>query len=223
MIHEANGCLRRCASNDTHILLNSNAQVAQLAALRCDVLSVDVNIYPGVDSLAGLETVREVIGELNILQSYPLTSLAGLDGLEKVDGSLVFSDSANAGARTLKSVVLPSLKNLGSLSVLNATTTESIHAIHLPSLETAGLIWIELAPDLTVIDLPVLKTVTSYVRLRKNDSLTGLSGFAALQSAHDLYVTMNPKLPQCQVDALAARLGISCTSCDQNDPTGICM
>jgi hypothetical protein len=224
LTHEGNGCLRVCNFKDHHILLRSNADVAQLAALRCNIINSNVNIYDPVDSLAGLETIRTVQGELNVLDSHSLSTLAGLDGLEEVIGSLVLLDSPpGTGNRTLQSAELPSLKTVDGLSVQSDGASESLHAIHFPSLETAGLIAIVSDHDLTDIDLPSLKAVTSYIRLNGNDALTSLGGFASLQSAPDLYIAMNPRLPQCQVDALASRVGARCVSCGQNDPNGTCM
>ncbi len=71
-------CVRVCTLNEDY-LVRTDDDVAQLAALRCEVIAGSLTVAgTEITSLLGLETLREVTGSLRI--SSPFGTLSGVDG-----------------------------------------------------------------------------------------------------------------------------------------------
>jgi hypothetical protein len=65
-------------------------------------------------------------------------------------------------------------------------------------------IWI-VQTDITTVGLPALTTLTGYVELVNNASLTSL-GLGALTQARSVWMQNNTALRECLVDAMVAQL-----------------
>ncbi len=65
-------------------------------------------------------------------------------------------------------------------------------------------------------------SIGGHLEIDDNPVLTSVSGASALTSIGSyLEIQRNASLPACEADALAARVGISC-SCTGNTGTGTC-
>ncbi len=70
--------------------LETEAQLSSLAARNCTVLTGSLYVWDSqLQTLAGLETIREIQGDVYVLGGPNLISLRGLDGLTTIGGSLV--------------------------------------------------------------------------------------------------------------------------------------
>lgn len=138
------------------------ASVGSLAdSVRVTVTAAGVEVvWEGdlhVTSVADADSVRaggytRVTGSL-VLASCTLTSTAGLESIEIVEGSLSVRDCAD-----LTSVSLPNTTTVGSVAFLSNPKLESIS---LPSLETASDVQILLSSVLDRVSVPALVTATS--------------------------------------------------------------
>lgn len=223
--HEASGCTRICSFTATYSITTA-ADVAQLAALQCNVVEGALQIGGAkIDSLAGLESIHEITGNLEMGGSLP--DLGGLKGLEKVGGTLRVDSVVN-----LNSFELPILKSVGAQVYFvadGALRVKSLETIRLPALERVGTgpndeLTIVQWADLTHVYMDALKSVTGILNVDYNDELLTLNGLPSLTSARGLSVLLNPKLPQCEMDAIGARIGHPCSSssCTGNDTTATC-
>jgi hypothetical protein len=71
--------------------------------------------------------------------------------------------------------------------------------------------------------LPALETVTQSLTVAGNPVLTTLGTLDALTDVESMFITQNPMLPQCFVDALDERLGSPCGgNCMDNDASASC-
>jgi hypothetical protein len=168
------GCVRVC---DGDRVVETQADFDALVAEQCVVITQTLNF-------------RET----------DLSSLVGLEGLRRVDGSLLLG--INTGLVNLRG--LDSLREVGG---------------------TLGITSCQTLTDLG--GLENVATIGSILSLITNAELQSLGALDNLTSASAMGVTGNPRLPQCQVDALAARLGLECgavvgTSCGSNDDTATC-
>ena len=221
LVHQASGCTRLCSFTDKYSMATA-AEVARLAALQCNVVEGSLQVSgPNIDSLTGLESIHEITESLEIVAG-SLTDLSGLKGLEKVGLHLVFQDVGS-----LNSLELPILKSVGGQASFNCK--KSLETIRLPALESVGTgtsdeLSIVQCPDLTHVYMDALKSLTGILNVAYNDNLLTLNGLPSLTSARGLSVLLNPKLPQCEMDAVGVRIGHSCSSssCKGNDTTATC-
>jgi hypothetical protein len=78
---------------------------------------------------------------------------------------------------------------------------------------------------LRVTDLTYIPAVTSLTELsvEMNDALASLTGLDNLTSVGSwLSFYANTSLPPCEISALEARLGTTCSSCGENNGEGTC-
>jgi hypothetical protein len=209
----ADGCVRKCAFDQPYAIA-SNADVARLAALGCTLIDGSVQVVQGdADSLVGLESVSEITGSLTI-DGAKLSDLRGLDGLASVH-------TLTVERLDIQSIELPALSHVGQFT---ATLLPMLQVLSLPALETADTgVMITACSVLPRFDLRALQTVGNELNVSLNDALLTLGGLPALTSAVSLRMVDNPMLPQCEVDAIAARLGSGthCT-CSANDTNATC-
>lgn len=210
-----NGCIRTCAFTQTYTI-QTNDDVARLAALGCTIIDGSLDAHGGFNTLAGLETIREIKGSFHMIQSHQLSDLSGFAGLETV-----MQDFTVEQSRGLTSAQLPALTTVGAHFSLN--TLLGVEKINLSALKTVGgaldIVACSLVPSLK---LDKLESVGGQFHIALNDGLTSLNGLPALGSVDGLRISNNPKLPQCEVDAVATRLGVGCSSCTGNDTKAIC-
>lgn len=168
--------------------------------------------WSGLRTVEGLHRLSTVRGDLTI-EASQVESLEGLRGLSRVDGSVHFYANAMDDLTGLEG--LTSIG--GGLTVLSDLS--SLHGLE--GLETVGG---ELRISNSGIeDLSGLESLTSIgggLSIAISTRLVSIAGLDQLTSlGGPLWINDNPMLPQCQVVALAARLGTVC-SCDGNLDAG---
>jgi hypothetical protein len=115
---------------------------------------------------------------------------------------------------------LGGLEKLESCDGLTVANNAVLERLGFPLLETAQAITITTHPLLESISLPALETAGS-LTIAQNDVLTDVGSLESLTSLESLVFAANASFPQCEVDALDARL-MACTSCAGNDTTATC-
>jgi hypothetical protein len=205
------GCVRTCKF-DAPYAIKSNADVARLAALGCTVIDGAVEVVAGeADSLVGLETVSTVTGDITI-DGARLKSLQGLDRLAQ-------AQSLTIEREDLESLVLPALRTVHQFTAMGLP---KLAALRLPSLvKVDTTLTITACAILPSIELDALESAGQAINISLNDELMTVHGLPALKSVPDIQFTLNPKLPQCEVDAIAARFSTHC-SCNLNDAQATC-
>ena len=198
-------CVRTCVID--FFTLGSNEDVAQLAALKCERLDGPLIVFGDVTSLAGLETLRVVKSQVSI-DGLELDDLSGLSGLETVEGQIVLSGLA------VTDVEFPSLKDVGA--GLLFVSLGSVQRILLPELTSVGEDCDINSTSATEIDLDALEHVGDNMRIFSNPNLTTLNELPSLVEAQSLEIDLNENLPQCEADAIAARLSLACPLCTDN-------
>lgn len=215
----AQGCERTCKLDQPYQGA-SDADVASLAALGCTVIDgalafvhLDASNQVFVHNLVGLESIREITGSLTI-DGGKLVDLKGLDGLQTVKTFTV-------QRLDIQSIELPALKHVGQFT---ATDLPKLTVLRLPALDTADTgVMITTCSLLQSVELNALKSVTQELNISMNNELLKLNGLPKLKSVPTLRVLLNPKLPQCEVDAIATRLGSATTcTCVGNDSSATC-
>ncbi len=174
--------------------MTTNEDVAQLAALECEIVEGDLWVQAEeVDSLNQLDSIREIVG------------------------NFLTEESQDSGSK-LASLNLPALQIVsGDLAFQALSSPESLR---LPALESVGgRFSINNNGPLTSIQMDALTTVGELLIIA-NSSLVTLNGLPSLTEGL-LGVRANPELPQCEVDAIADRVG-GCSSCTGNDRQAVC-
>jgi hypothetical protein len=194
--------------------MTTAADVIELATLECEVIEGSLLVSGGeVDSLMGLETIREITLTLQVTGATQLVDLEGLGGLEQVS-NLSFESDDN-----LSSIALPALRSTGGLSV---TSLSSAEFIELPLLQSVtGSVLVNGNEALTSIEMDSLESIGT-LSVGSNPNLLTLNGLPSLSEAERLFIIENPKLPQCEVDAIAERTEALCSPCTDNDGGAMC-
>ncbi len=189
------------------------------------------------DDLAALRCVREITGALSVEHTL-LTNLDGLEALEKV-GEGVRID-ANVDLVSIEG--LRGLKSAGDLSIDSALSLTSLAGLeHLSTVRSVAigrnpvLVSVQALASishlegglsvvgnyaLTSLDgLQGLTAIDSDLQIAINANLGSIDALDGLSSLGGvLSVFSNPFLCPSDVDALATRLGTSCTDCVDNGP-----
>ncbi len=101
-------------------------------------------------------------------------------------------------------------------------TPDSI-SIRLPALRTVNQLSVYGCPGVTEVDLDALETVGYSIAFVGNENLATVHGLPSLMSVQYASFSSNPMLPQCEVDAILERLGLSCgLLCQGNDEQATC-
>lgn len=147
--------------------------------------------------LAALAGVAEITGSLT-LSGTDLTSLAGLESLEVVGGSVTLAQ--NAGLTSLDA--LASLREVGgTLEIRENPALDD--AGGLAALETVqGDLVIVSNPTLVALGFTSLREVTGTLSIYFNDSLSTLSGMPALTGVGSILLYFNPSLTSLDFDAM---------------------
>jgi hypothetical protein len=154
-----------------------------------------------------------ITGKVSIMASEKVTSLAGLAGVTQ-SGELFIT-----GVPELKELRLDALAECADCKI---STLPKLQRLELPSLKRAQVLLISSHLRLTSISLPVLETVERSFSVIVNDALTSVGTLDTLSSVGMLQFAENPKLSQCFVDALGARLNACQSRCGGNDKMGVC-
>lgn len=178
-------------------------------------------IFRGLEltSLAGLDNLQVVEGDVHIVSNDNLTTLEGLNSLERVGGSLYIGEPPSlelpfsVGNTSLTS--LEGLNNLssvgGGVNILGNSALTSIEALSdltdaqrvyidnsaISTLESLGNVtnlqsfWLDNSPNVTNLEgLPDTSALT-FLALRDNDALTSLQGLGNLSSLTNLWMSGN--------------------------------
>lgn len=201
----ADHCLRRCALEAS--TFGTNEAVEQVAALKCEMLDSPFIVYGDVTSVEGLETIRIARSQVSV-DIPEIDDVSGLSGLERVEGKLVIASVAAT------EIEFPVLEEVGAS--LYVVGLGSVQRIRLPKLTTVGEDCDINSTFATEIDLDALERVGTNLRISSNPKLTTLNELPSLVEAQSLEIAKNDELPQCEVDAIAARLGLECDLCAEN-------
>jgi hypothetical protein len=202
------------------VLIEGNPLLTDLTALSgLTFVTGDLEIESNktLSSLEGLHNITRA-GEVSISGNAALTSLQGLRGLTAVDG---FTLSQNA--------VLPSFEGMSALEYFGPNGLSVTNNAAL--LDFSGLKIRYVGADFTVVgndsltSLKGLENVTLLawtVNISRNAKLASISALSAVTEIRStITIGDNPMLPRCQIDALLAPLGNTCT-CTGNDDAAIC-
>jgi hypothetical protein len=201
----AASCVRVCKLDS--FMFGSDARVAELSALKCEIVEGALIFFGDVTSLAGLETIRSVSSQVSI-EGAGLDDISGLSGLETVAGRLLLGDLP------VTEVEFPALEEVGDELVI--LSLGSVQRIALPQLTKVGVNVEINSTAATEIDLDALEHVNGNLRISANQNLPTLHELPSLLDAVSLQVDMNPNLPQCEAEAIAARLNLMCLMCTGN-------
>ncbi len=191
---------------------------------------------PSIVDFTGLETVAAI--SIVARNNASLKSVLGLENAATVH--LQVADCPAFDDLT----ALSSVDEIG-MAVLNNTGLTDLAGLE----STSTLERLQLWKNSKLVDLGALSNledITSNIQIIENPVLTSLSGLEALRTvpsvtiygnpelttlaleslenpSSSLEITGNPKLPQCEVDALVTRMGATCSFyCDDNDSDGVC-
>jgi hypothetical protein len=105
-----------------------------------------------------------------------------------------------------------------NLYILSNVTLPSVR---LPSLRSVGTLTILECEAIIDVDMPALEIVEDQLSIYGSPNLLTLHSLPSLEMTSSVFE--NPQLPQCEVDAIAERIGISCVSlCSGNDEQATC-
>jgi hypothetical protein len=181
----------------------------------CGVIQGNLEVAGKVlTNLDGLEGIYEVTGDLYINRTEKLQNLGGLVGIRRIGQNLVL-----AGNLVLESAAFPQLKKVAEKLILQ--DDQALPTWKLPFLEQVGGVDLHNNEMLLDVEMNDLKQADS-ISIYDNGVLETTYGFPALTQLNSLEIRNNPKLPQCEVDALDARLSACGGLCMGNDASGVC-
>jgi hypothetical protein len=173
-------------------MIANNARLESVTALG-GVTRLQTSVYVAGNPILGSLTG---IGRLQATSSVVIvnhTLLWEIGGLTELEETRNLTVSGNTG---LVDTSFPSLTNVESLTITGNDAVESV-------------------------SLPVLASAESFT-VAGNQTLVTLGTLDALMSVGSLIIGGNPRLPQCFVDALDARLMACNMTCSGNDTTAVC-
>jgi hypothetical protein len=168
---------------------------------------------PSLANVAALSSVTSIVASLSVTNNPQLTSLAGFDGLVE-SSSITIAGNALLAA-------LDGLTELEEAMAITVASNASIGAVAFPGLLSTGALSITSNLYLETVALPSLASAEN-LTIAGNPELTSVGTLSELSEVGLLVIGGNPKLPQCFVDALDARLMACDMSCGGNDTTATC-
>lgn len=189
-------CLRWCDMIES---LDNDADVAKLAARGCEVLEggLVVSNMSYATSLAGLETIRYIHGDVMIVHTV-LRDLAGLSGLERYSGGLVIALND-----LLTELGLTQLQHAGQGDIAVQgnpllTTLRDLDGVQFPKIS----LYIE--NNESLVNLDGLSTLSDAVEISvtKNAALVDIDALGSLFSAESLTLSENQSLTTATIGAL---------------------
>jgi hypothetical protein len=194
--------------------IKTQAEFDDLVAEGCATIDVSVTISgKEIASLSGLEPLREVKGDL-VLAVRSVTDASPLVNLERVEGTLTIDHMGEVGKLNLSS-----LSYVGGL--FSVSSNAKITELRCPLLVEAvdGLSVVE-NTALVTISMDKLTTADKLTMFGNGELLT-FGGLPSLTTVDFVNISMNAKLPQCEVDDLETRIGV-CQNCQNNDAAATC-
>lgn len=189
-------CVRRCEVSAT---LRTNDDVQALAALECDILESRLTIEGSeVSTLAGLETIRIIEGDLFVVEATELSDLTGLSGLQLVTQHLSIQSTELSNLAGLQSLTgigagLEIYRNWGlvDISALRGLTGEAL---------TLYITGNPLLPTLEGLEGIIS---TKNCTIAANDKLVDIQGLDNLQTIDgSLVLATNPELLSLNLPSL---------------------
>lgn len=199
---------------ENHVLLADIDGLSTLQSLGTESESNSL-VIGGNDALVSIAPLELVAlkGMGVMVSGNPLLVTVSLQGLVNSGYIIVAVNDA------LESLTLPNLET--ATSSFTIASNPKLASLSLPLLQTASNFAVTAAPALVSFDLPNLESVEGSLTFAENTLLESFGALAALTQVDTLAISSNPKLPACEANALATRLGVSC-SCGGNDETAIC-
>lgn len=151
------------------------------------------------EEAAALAGCAAIAGDLVIGPSFALSSLAPLQRIEEVGGSLEIASNA-----ALAGVFLPGLRRVaGSVTIESNLQAETVSLHHL--VEVGGDLVVQGNRSLVRLDLGALTSVRGRLQVSDHPALDSVS-LDALAGAGDVAFDGNPAWPAADVAALRTRL-----------------
>jgi len=172
-----------------HLVIESEADLAELDGVRAieGELQIDSTSFTNLDFLGCIE---EVGGELTIFGNAQLTDLSGLDRLQRVGDSFIFSENT----------AVPELAGLGALTEIGGI----VEVDGVP--QSRGSLIIQGNHAMTGISgFTSLTTIRGALNIRDNDALEHIDGLRGLRTLGTQFaVTQNPSLCISSVNQVGA-------------------
>lgn len=176
--------------------------------------TIVLSTNPLLEDVGALANASRILVSVVATGNTALKSLAGIDALRATNSVLI----ANNPALT----ELGGLQKLEAVGNITVASNEALGTLQLPALETAETMSITGHAQLAALSLPALRTVSLNLTIAANPSLLTLGDTDAWVSVGAMIITDNASLPQCEVDALDARLIACGGSCALNDAEATC-
>jgi hypothetical protein len=215
---EGSNCVRVCSFDVEIVTLDD---LAAFAGLGCEVLEGNLALRSSeFQGVLRIDQLREIDGSLAVARAPNVTAIQMPD-LRSVDGGIRFIQ-----LDSLASIELPSLETQSQPANVVAHGIEisidpMLQAVELGSLQTAVQLQILSNASLTRVQADALRSV-AFLIVSGHPELTTLGGLPALEHVGQWYVTGNPKLPECELDAIAGHVDSGCDLCEGNDDTATC-
>jgi hypothetical protein len=162
-----------------------------------------------VAALSGIDFARHV----SVSNNPELLTLGGLDGLRTADDVVVTANPKltriDLGLTTARSLLVLGNPALASVTLGGLTAVQ----------RDATIVANDTLPR---VDAPLLSLIGGTLTVSSNASFTTLRGLDSVTSVAAMLISGNPMLPQCEVDALGARLNACQSNCLGNDDTATC-
>jgi hypothetical protein len=168
---------------------------------------------PRLANVTALGELTSLVASISVTSNPELTSLAGLDRLRDTNDVTILGNALLAE--------IGGLTELEQAMSITVASNPSLASASFPSLLGAGSFSITSNPVLVGVALPLLESAEN-LTISGNEALSTVGTLSALGEVGLLVISSNPKLPQCFVDALDARLMACDMSCSGNDASATC-
>jgi hypothetical protein len=168
---------------------------------------------PRLANVTALGELTSLVASLSVRNNPELTSLAGLDRLRDTSDITILGNALLAE--------IGGLTELEQAISITIASNVSLVSASFPNLLGVGSFSITTNPVLASIGLPLLASAEN-LTISGNDELLTVGTLSELDDVGSLIISGNPKLPQCFVDALDARLMACDMSCVGNDASATC-
>jgi hypothetical protein len=186
--------------------------ISALGEATLTVTQLELHGNAALTSLEGLPRVRSL--EWLSVVATSVTSLAVFSALEQ-SGAIVIERNPD-----LVTLGLDVLEEVGTMAV---SENGALERVGLRALRTSEYLGVNGNAVLSDLDLSALETVSRQLTINGNPVLATLGDLSTLKSVELIEISYNAALPQCEVDALDARLQ-ACGDglCEGNDTTATC-
>lgn len=160
----------------------------------------------GISNISALQCLRDVGGDLLVLEASNLVDLGGLQALDAVGGNLAVTDVPDAGTGDMSNVTLPSLSDVGGdLVVTDHPILSNLSVSNLTAI--GGDFVVARNPSMATLTALDLIAINGSFVFTDNDNCEDFDGMYPLSTINgDLTVVANESLPYCQVCDLLDQL-----------------